>query len=317
MVISENIIPHMEYKMIDLNAMTVFAKVAECGGFSRAGERLAMPVSTVSRKVVELEKALGVRLLERSTRSVRLTEIGESYFRQCQRGLQELEAANLSIEDRQQEVSGVLRLSVPPSISEGLFVPIIAAFQRSYPKARVHVFVTERTVDLIADGVDLTIRIGELADSALSARRILTYRHILLASPDYLKRHGMPLSPDELAGHRLLAFGALGRPVDWTFARAAEIVTVRVEPHFQINDYLAIQKAAIEGQGIGDMPAILCGPALRHGSLTPVMADWRSPSVDLSAIHVATRNMSRLVRLFLDHCAASMRRQVDQEAVDD
>lgn len=302
--------------MIDLNAMAVFAKVAECSGFSRAGERLDMPVSTVSRKVVELEKALGVRLLERSTRSIRLTEIGESYFRRCQRGLEELEAANLSIEDRQQEVSGVLRMSVPPSLSEGLFVPIIAEFQRSYPKARVHVFVTDRNVDLIADGVDLTIRVGDLADSALSARRLLTYRHLLLASPDYVKRHGMPRSPDELAEHRLLAFGALGLAVKWTFAREAENVTVPVEPHLQINDYLGIQKAAIEGQGIGELPAILCGAALRHGSLVPVMAEWRSPSVDLSAIHVATRNMSRLVRLFIDHCVASMRRKVDQEAVD-
>ncbi len=126
----------------------------------------------------------------------------------------------------------------------------------------------------------------------------------------------MPRSPDDLAGHRLLAFGAPGWPVTWTFTRQAENVTVLVEPHFQINDYLAIQKAAIEGQGIGELPAILCGPALRYGSLTPVMVEWRCPSVDLSAIHVATRNMSRLVRLFLDHCAESLRRRVDQEAID-
>ncbi len=302
--------------MIDLNAVAVFAKVTECGGFSRAGERLGMPVSTVSRKVSELETALGVRLLERSTRSLRLTEIGESYFLQCQRGLEELEAAKLVIEDRQQEVSGVLRLSVPPSVSEVLFVPIIAEFQRLYPMARVQVFVTERNVDMIADGVDLSIRVGDLADSALSARRLLTYRHILLASPDYLERRGMPRAPDELAGHRLLTFGVLGRPVTWTFTRRAENVTVRVAPHLQINDYLAIQKATTEGLGIGELPAILCGPALRHGSLTPVMADWRCPRVDLSAIHIATRNMSRLVRLFMDHCAESLRRRVDQEAVD-
>ena len=197
-----------------------------------------------------------------------------------------------------------------------MFVPIIAEFQRRYTKVRVHAFVTERNVDLIADGVDLVFRVGDLSDSALSARRLLTYRHILLASPDYLKRHGMPRNPDELAGHRLLTFGALGRPVKWTFVREVENVTVQVEPYFQINDYLAIQKAAIEGQGIGELPAILCGPALRYRSLTPVMVDWRCPRVNLSAIHVATRNMSRLVRLFLDHCAESLRRRVDQEAVD-
>ena len=276
-----------------------------------------MPVSTVSRRVAQLEKELGVRLLERSTRNIRLTEIGESYYRQCQRGLEELEAANTLIEDRQQEVSGVLRLSVPPSLSENVFVPIIAEFQRSYPKARIHVFVTDRNVDLIADGVDLAIRVGDLADSALSARRILTYRHILLASPDYLNQYGAPRSPDELAGHRLLMFGTLGRQMTWTFARETETASIRVEPHLQINDYLGIQKAAIEGLGIAEMPAILCGSALRHGSLIPVMVDWSLPSVDLSAIHIATRNMSRLVRLFLDHCAASMRRQVDQEAFDD
>ena len=303
--------------MIDLNAIAVFAKVTECGGFSRAGEQLGIPVSTVSRRVAELEKELGVRLLERSTRNVRLTEIGESYYRQCQRGLEEFEEANLLIEDRQQEVSGVLRLSIPPNLSDGLFVPIIAEFQQSYPKARVHAFVTERYVDLIADGIDLAIRVGDLADSALSARRLLTYRHILLASPDYLKRVGVPGRPDELAGHRLLTFGTLGQQVTWTFASGTETASHRVDSYLQINDYLGIQNAAIDGLGIGEMPAILCGPALRHGALTPVMADWLLPSVDLSAIHIGTRNMSRLVRLFLDHCAASMRRQVDQEAVED
>ena len=302
--------------MVNLDAMAVFAKVAECGGFSRAGERLGMPVSTVSRKVAALEETLGVRLLERSTRSIRLTEIGESYYRQCQRGLQELEAANLSIEDRQQEVSGLLRLSIPPGLSEGLFVAVIADFQRSYPKARVHAFVTDRIVDLIADGVDLAFRVGDLPDSALAARRLLTYRHVLLASPDYLKRNGMPSHPHELADHSLLAFGVPERPVTWTFARKSENLTVRVEPYLQINDYLGLQRAAVEGLGIVELPAILCDRALVRKSLTPVMVDWRFPSVDLSAIHIATRNMSRLVRLFLDHCVDVMRYQVDREAID-
>ncbi len=172
--------------MIDRNAMALFVKVVENHSFSKTAQRENVPVSTVSRKISELEKALGVRLLERSTRQLRMTEVGQDYYDRCRRGLEEFEAANLLITDRQSEVSGTLRISVPPNISDVMVAPLIAGFQALYPNVVFRVLVTDRHVHLIEDGIDLAMRVGELDDSNLVARRLIRYRHLLVASPEYL-----------------------------------------------------------------------------------------------------------------------------------
>ena len=193
--------------MTDLNSLMIFAKVVEANSFSEAARRLKMPTSTVSRRVADLEDQLGVRLLERSTRSLRLTDIGSEVLEHAQHSAELSEAVDNIASNHLSNVSGVLRLSAPPSISDSLLAPLVGAFQASYPNVRVQVFITDRIVDQIAEGVDLVFKVGEqLKDSSLVARRILTYRHQLVASPVYLAKCKAPKTPQDLLDHRLLAF---------------------------------------------------------------------------------------------------------------
>src|SRR5258708_18920394 len=191
--------------MTDLNSLMIFAKIVEAKSFSEAARRLKMPTSTVSRRVAELEEELGVRLLERSTRSLRLTDVGTEVLEHAQRPAEVSEAVGNIASNHLSNVSGTLRIAAPPSISHSLLAPLVGAFQASYPEVRVHIFITERIVDQIAEGVDLAFRVGELEDSSLIARRLLTYRHQLVASPSYLKKVKTPKTPKDLLGHRLLA----------------------------------------------------------------------------------------------------------------
>jgi DNA-binding transcriptional LysR family regulator len=179
--------------MTDLNSLMIFAKVVEAKSFSEAARHLKMPTSTVSRRVADLEDQLGVRLLERSTRNLRLTDVGSEVFEHAQHSAELSEAIDNIASNHLSNVSGELRLSAPPSISDSLLAPMIGAFQASYPNVRVQVFITDRIVDQIAEGVDLVFKVGEqLKDSSLVARRILTYRHQLVASPVYLAKYKPP-----------------------------------------------------------------------------------------------------------------------------
>ena len=287
---------------VDKNAMALFVKVVENKSFTKAAQREHVPVSTVSRKIMDLEKELGVRLLERSTRKLRLTEIGQEYYERCRRGLEEFEAANLLITDQRAEVSGRLRISVPPSLSDIIIVPLIKMFQAAHPKVAVQCLVTDRHIDHISDGIDLSLRVGELRDSSLVARRLLRYRSVLVASPGYLAKAGTPQHPSELPLHGLVAFSPWDRTVRWEMQKGTDSERIDLEPHIAINDYAGVQRAVIDGMGISEIPSIVCGPALDDGRLVEVMPDWKFAPTTISAIYPSNRNLSRIVRLFRDFC---------------
>ena len=274
--------------MTDLNSLTIFAKVVEANSFSEAARRLSMPTSTVSRRVADLEAQLGVRLLERSTRNLRLTDVGSEVLEHAQRTAELGDAVENIVSNVASNVSGTLRLSAPPSISDSLVVPLVSEFQACYPNVRVSIFVTERYVDHIAEGIDLAFRRGMLADSTLIARRILTYRHQLVASPAYLKKHKPPRTPQDLLRHRLLAFSYWKPGNSWTLAHTngKDKETLTFDPHLSMNDYVGLAHALLAGAGIGELPPIVQPQLVRNGRLVEVMAKWRFETLNLSVVHL-------------------------------
>ena len=291
--------------MTDLNALVVFAKVVEAKSFSEAARRLGMPVSTVSRRVAELEDQLGVRLLDRSTRNLRLTNLGLEVLEHAQRSAEASEAVQSIVSNQQSNVIGTLRLSAPPNISDTLLAPLVSAFQASYPNVRVRILVAERFVDHISDGVDIAFRLGALKDSSLVARRILTYRHQLVASPHYLKTCKAPEKPRDLLDHRLIAFSYWRPESRWTFihVNGKDQETLSFQPHLSMNDFAGLTPALLAGGGIGDLPPIVQPELMRDGRLVEVMPRWRFPTQDLSLVHLGNRNMPRPVLLFKEFVA--------------
>jgi len=286
--------------MTDLNALVVFAKVVEAKSFSAAARRLGMPVSTVSRRVAELEDQLGVRLLDRSTRNLRLTDMGSEVLEHAQRSAEASEAVQNIVSSRQGSVSGTLRLSAPPNISDTLLSPLVGAFQASYPNVRIQILIAERFIDHIGDGVDIAFRLGELKDSSLVARRILTYRHQLVASPDYLKSCEPLQTPQDLLSHRLIAFSYWRPESRWTFVHVngKDEETLTFQPHLSMNDFAGLTPTLLAGGGIGDLPPVVQPELMRDGRLVEVMPQWRFRAQDLSLVHLGNRNMPRSVWLF-------------------
>ena len=289
---------------MDRNAMALYVQVVQCGSFSKAAVREGMPVSTVSRKIAELEKQLGARLLERSTRQLRMTEIGRDYFEGCRRGLEEFDTANSLVAARRTELSGRLRISVPPSMSDVIVVPLVGAFQALHPLASVHCLVTERFIDHIADGIDLSLRVGHLDDSSLIARPVGLHRSHLVAAPGYLASLAhLPSDPAEVAGHVQVAFSRWEKPLHWTLTANGQTRSLAPQPRLVLNDYAGVLQAVLDGAGVSELPGFLCEPGLREGRLLEVARPWRFEARQVCVTYPTHRHLPALVRGFRDFCA--------------
>ncbi len=289
--------------MHDLNAIAAFVQVIQAGSFSAAAKDLNMPLSTVSRKVSDLENNLQLKLMERSTRRLRLTELGEIYFDYYRRGLEEFQAADLVVENRQNDVSGLLRLALPPNLAGPILTPIISKFQRKYPNARIAVSVAERVVDMVEDSIDLAFRVGPQRDTSLIARKLRTYRHLMVASGQYLADNGTPHRPQDIPNHRVMTFANSPSMMQrWVLHNNGETRQIDFSPVLCINDYAAMKQAALQGQGITELPSILCEEQMATGALVNVLPQWQFQQISLLIVHSGRRNMSRLTRLFLEFC---------------
>jgi DNA-binding transcriptional LysR family regulator len=291
--------------MLDLNALALFAKVAEARSFSGAARQTGTPTSTVSRRIADLETLLGVRLIERSTRSLRLTDVGAEILRHARHGTEIVDAVESIVSHHRSEVAGFLRLSAPPSISDSLLVPLVTAFQELHPAVRVQLFITERTVDLIVDGVDLAFVVGAALDSTHIRRRLLSYRHRLVASPSYLAGRPLLLTPDDLVEQRLLSF-AYGSANDRWLLRhenGRDTATVPLRPTLAMNDYMGIASALVAGAGVGELPPIVHPELVRDGRLVEVLPAWHLDTLDLSLVRIDNAYLPRAVRVFEEFAA--------------
>nr|PZM93423.1 MAG: LysR family transcriptional regulator [Pseudomonadota bacterium] len=288
---------------MDLRSLSLFVQVVRSGSFSGAARTLGMQRSVASRKVAELEAQLGTRLLHRTTRSLRLTDEGRVFFDHCVRALSELEEAERALSGMRGTPRGLLRVTVP--LSFAFLGPIVGEFVRKYPEVRVELFCTDRIVDLVAEGFDAAIRAGHLADSSLIARKLLTVKRVLVASPHYLKRRKRPRHPDDLADHSCLTF--VTRRATWKLLCGAREVEVKVEGQLAANDYQVLLEATLAGAGIALLPETDAAIGLRDRRLVRVLPEWTGEETPIHLLYPSTRHLSARVKAFADFVQARMR----------
>ena len=287
--------------MSDLNALLLYARIVDAGSFSQAARNMVMPVSTLSRKIAELEDQLGVRLLERSTRQMRVTEIGQDILDQARRTAEIKENVSNLVASHQSEIQGILRITATAGVVEGLVSQLITGFQLSYPQIRIHVKTANHFIDLIADGVDLAFRHGPMGDSALIAKMVLRYRHQLYASPQYILENGLPACPADLNKHRYVAFSLGSSQLSRSFISDDSEKTISFMPHLAFNDYSSVARALVSGAGIGDLTPVVARKYVHSGELEEVLPDWHLNPLELFLVHLGSRHLPRQVRLFMDY----------------
>ena len=284
--------------------MLLFARVVQTGSFTRAAAELGLRKSTVSRNVSELEDRLGVRLLQRTTRKLSLTDAGRTYYDYCARVASEVDDAERAVTTLQETPRGLLRVTAPTNAA--FLGPIVADFLLENPDVQLEVFCTGRDVALVEEGYDLAIRAGDLADSTLVARSLGTVGWVLVATPAYLKKHGKPRSPDDLRPHAFVAFGAGTGTISMHFARAGESVQVALTPRMRVNDFDVVHAAVRASVGMALLPAFLCAEDLRAKRLTRVLRDWTTPSTPVHVVYPSKRHLAPKVKRFADHLQAQM-----------
>ncbi|HKE17630.1 MAG TPA: LysR family transcriptional regulator [Kofleriaceae bacterium] len=278
--------------------MLVFTRVVQAGSFTAAARALAMPKSSVSRKVSELEDRLGARLLQRTTRKLGLTDAGRLYYERAARIVAEMEEADQAVSQMQAAPRGLLRATAP--LSFGMLGPMVAEYLRRHPDVQVELVCTDRRVDLVDEGFDVAIRAGPLDDSTLIARSLGVLKRVLVASPAYLRRRGSPRAPADLTQHACISFGAGAAPSVWTLHAGERLVEVRITPRYSVNELDLMLDAARAGIGIAWTAEFATLDDLRAGRLKQVLRDWCSSETPVHAVYPTARHLSPKVVAFVD-----------------
>ena len=290
-----------------LSEIAAFVEVSRQRSFVRAAEHLEMSVSRVSRAVAALEARLGVRLLQRSTRRVALSEAGRLHVARCEALLAELVDAEAAISERNTALRGSLRVSVPSGFGLTHLAPMLPDFLRTHPQLSIELQMSNRFVDLIEEGYELAIRVGTLRDSRLAARKLATNRRVLVAAPAYLREHGSPRHPRELAQRACLVLDIGEHPDHWSLLHKDSRHAVRVSGPLRSNNVLALRTACVAGLGIGLLPRFALGEQIADGALVPVLARWQSAEQGIYAVYPSHRFIPAKVRAFVDFIESRLR----------
>jgi DNA-binding transcriptional LysR family regulator len=288
-----------------LTAMSVFAQVVEAKSFSAAADKLGMSKSLVSRTVTALERSLSVKLLNRSTRKLSLTEAGAIFYEHCARVVQEAVLAEQRLTRTQSEPAGVVKITAVPAFAVRHVLPALAAFHTQYPRVQVKLSCSNRTLDLGDEGFDLGIRVTLRPSSNLVARKLAVSRVVLCASPSYLKERGTPRRVDELRKHDCVLFPVLAPKGVWTFRRNARKYPVNVSGTLETDDMDAVRSAVLAGLGIGLLPSYMVGMDLRNGDLVPLLRHFHgSPDAGIYLVYLPNRTLPSRVRVLIDFLVA-------------
>lgn len=284
---------------MDLNALQMFVVTVQCGSLSAAAVRLGVPLPTLSRRVRDLERQLNVQLLERTTRGSKLTEAGTRLYEHAVRGVEALMEAEQALKEDQAKLRGKLRLSLPQTFEP--WWRILRAFQQAYPNVTMHIHSTERRLDLIEDGIDVALRVGPVVHEGMVARRLLTWRHVLVAAPALLERYPAPQTPQDVRDLPCAIWGANpSAPACWTLGGAP----VDLTPILATNDYQHLCRRAVAGDVVTELPPFIAADHIRTGGLTILLPDHPMPDEDIHLIYPRHRHPSTIVRTYLDFCLA-------------
>lgn len=306
----------MEHQaQIDPNDLLIFANVVDCGSFSRAAEHLRMPKSTVSRRITVLEERLGERLMLRTTRKLTLTEFGHGLLQHARQIADEVGAAAALAAYRQARPRGRLRISMPGDFANVVLVDLLAAFAVLHPEVSLDLDLSPRRVDLVGENFDLALRMGDLPDDAtLAARKIGVFSEALYASPDYIRNHGLPAIPADLAKHAALCLPSQGgEPRPWRLLRNDQDLQIDPPARFIANSPELLVRLACAGCGIAAVPDQYAAPFLRRGELQRVLPQWCLPAATCWAVFPGRRLMPAKTRAFLDMLVNSFARDASDE----
>jgi DNA-binding transcriptional LysR family regulator len=292
--------------------LDVFVQVIKSGSFAKAAEQLQLNPSAVSRRISHLEQRLGVQLLNRTTRRLSLTEVGERYFNRCLSILADIEEAEREARQYSQQPQGTLYVSCSTYFAYRFLLTKIPPFLEQYPQISLKLILTDDVVDLVTDGIDVAIRIGELADASLMTKKLISSRRIICAAPKYLDRYGIPKTPDELADHNCLSLNAQKTTLNqWRFRDASGQREIRVRGNFEVNSGQALYEAILAGGGIGRVIQVLSQRELTSGQLVHLLKEYEEDNdVGIYAVFPAQRYLLPKVQCFVEFLAKSFSQDV-------
>lgn len=297
--------------MADFEAMTTFAAVIRAGSFRGAGLALRVPRSTVSHRVARLEEELGVRLIERTTRRLRPTTVGEEFFKRCVRILTDIEEAHQSAMSAHRAPRGILRVACNLLFAHRSLTKLAADFTGKYPDVEIEIVTSDGRVNLIEEGFDIAIVAMEPSeDSSLMSRKLSTTERRCFASAAYVAERGLPAHPDHVTSHACLVYGNTRRTI-WRFERVGESCAVAITGRISANSLMMVHDAAKRGVGIAALPAFMCFEDVREGRLVPVLEDWFIERTNLRIVYPSNRYLEPRVRLFVDALVAAHNQDFD------
>lgn len=289
---------------MNLNDVRLFIQVIEHNSFTAAAEKLRIQKSTISRRIAQLEDELGVRLLQRTTRKLNLTSEGQELFSRCQPLLDELASVEDQVVSRQEEPKGRLHITMPPELGIFIMNDIVASFMQKYPLLQIDLELSPRLVDLVEEGIDLALRVGELTDSSLIGRKIADAKVQLYASKEYLRKNGTPQTPDDLKHHQCI--GSTLTRQTWTFENWNNGKPVTVDFKLRANSLSFCREMLRKDLGIVTMPRTLCTKEIASGQIEEILSDFKIPTVGIHALYPSRRHLNPKVRLFIDHLITNL-----------
>jgi LysR family transcriptional regulator for bpeEF and oprC len=289
-----------------LGAMKVFVRVVESGSFTRAADALQLPPPSVSRTVQLLEEHLGTRLLNRTTRKISITEDGQLYYERSVKVLGDVEDMEGSLSSAKINPRGKIKVSLPALMANNILIPALPEFLGAYPDIEVEMVLTDRQIDIVEEGVDCVIRVGELADSGLIAKRIGGFDSVIVAAPSYLQKHGVPTRLEDLKDHFAVNYvsGTSGRVQPWDFLVDGKIESIAMKGQVALNDANCYLASGLAGLGLMKGSLYSLAQHIERGALCIVLADCASPLRPVSILYPPNRHLSRKVRLFIDWVAS-------------